>query len=634
MIPFAHYRARRDELLSKLDGPVLLFAGGPRARNYPDNTYPYRADSHFLFFFPHPETHAAALFDPADGTVTLYLTERTLEDALWMGPVPSFEEMRETLRVDAVVALTGMEDDVRRRAGGRAVGSVAVADSRTLAKARRITGSDLVFGDAARTCSTEALRDALSGLRMRKRGPEIDELRRAGDVSAAAFRDAMALTRPGVTEQQLHGVLEGAFLRGGGVPSFTSIVSVRGEILHNHRRGGTLRDGDMVLIDAGAEMGSGYGADLTRAWPANGRFSGAQRDVYELVLAAETAAIEAVRPGARFRDVHLTAARVLAAGLVDLGLLRGDADTLVERGAHALFFPHGVGHLLGLDAHDLESFGDAVLYGEGRQRSTQFGTAFLRIDLDLEEGMVVTIEPGCYFVPGILRGGEFRRDFASWSSAPSENDAVDALLPDAARALDRMGASLEEMGRYFADRHRDHLKIGCQALLEAAEQLVRLQEEILRAAVPQGAACPRCGTANEPGVRACSSCGAVLPEIAGVAAQTMEVREAPAQRASFAHLVRLEEAVEGDDREELKRTVEWFAQKARQGRKQFEAMRAPDSFPTEDARRISMQTRDLMDRGTRTVVEGVERMERHLDSRPELRAGLERVKDGADLIMQ
>jgi len=411
MIPFAHYRARRDEFLSKLDGPALLSAGGPRARNYPDNTYPYRADSHFLFFFPPPESGAAALFDPADGTVTLYLAARTLEDALWAGPVPSFDEMRETLRVDAVVARSAMEDDVHRRANGRTVGGVAVADSRTLAAVRRITGADLVFGDPARMCSTDSLRDALSGPRMRKRGPEIDELRRAGDVSAAAFRDAMAVSRPGVTEQQVHGVLEGTFLRGGGVPGFTSIVSVRGEILHNHDHGGTLRDGDLVLVDAGAEVDSGYGADITRTWPANGRFSPEQRAVYELVLDAERAAIEAVRPGVRYRDVHLTAARVIAEGLVDLGLLRGDADTLVERGAHALFFPHGVGHLLGLDTHDLEAFGDDVLY-PGRKRSSQFGTAFLRIDLDLEPGMVVTIEPGCYFVPGILRGEEFRRDFA------------------------------------------------------------------------------------------------------------------------------------------------------------------------------------------------------------------------------
>jgi Xaa-Pro aminopeptidase len=411
MIPFEHYRARRDEFLARLDGPALLFAGGPRARNYPDNTYPYRADSHFLFFFPHPEPGAAAFFEPEEGTVTLYLPARTLQDALWAGPVPSFDEMRESLRVDGIVALTEMEDDVRRRANGRTVGSVAVADSRTLAKARRITGGDLVYGDPARTCSTDALRDALAALRLRKRGPEIDELRRAAGISADGFRDAMASTRPGVTEGQLHGVLEGAFLRGGGEPGFTSIVTVRGEVLHNQSRGGTLEDGDLVLVDAGAEVRSGYGADVTRAWPANGRFSPGQRDVYELVLAAEKAAIDAVRPGVRYRDVHLTAARVLAAGLVDLGLLRGDADTLVERGAHALFFPHGVGHLLGLDTHDLESFGDAVLYA-GRTRSTQFGTAFLRIDLDLEEGMVVTVEPGCYFVPGILRGAEFRRDFA------------------------------------------------------------------------------------------------------------------------------------------------------------------------------------------------------------------------------
>lgn len=411
MIPYEHARARRDEFLSRLDEPALLFAGGARARNQPANAFPDRADSHFLFFFPQAERDAAALFDPADRTVTLYLPERTLEDAVWSGPVPSFEEMRETVGVDRVIRIADLETDVRARVRDRKVGSVAVADSRTTARARKVTGTDLVFDDPSRNCSTPALRGALAELRMRKRGPEIDELRRAAAVGVAAFRGTMAATRPGVTEQHLHGTMEGAFLRGGGEAAFPGIVTVRGEILHNHRRGATLADGDLLLADAGAEVGSGYASDITRAWPASGRYSPEQRDVYELVLAAQKASIAMCRPGVRYRDVHFAACRVMAAGLAGLGVLRGDADTLVERGAHALFFPHGVGHLLGLDVHDLEAFGDDILY-PGRQRSTDFGTAFLRIDLDLEEGMVVTIEPGCYFVPGILRGNEFRRDFA------------------------------------------------------------------------------------------------------------------------------------------------------------------------------------------------------------------------------
>jgi Xaa-Pro aminopeptidase len=164
-------------------------------------------------------------------------------------------------------------------------------------------------------------------------------------------------------------------------------------------------------MDGGAEVPSGYAADVTRTWPTSGRFSTAQRSVYDIVLRAVRVATEMVRPGVRYRDIHFRAAAVIAEGLAELGLMKGDPARAVERGAHAAFFPHGVGHLLGLDVHDLESFGDRVLYGPGRERSSDFGTKYLRIDLDLEAGMVVTIEPGLYFVPAILRGENFRKKF-------------------------------------------------------------------------------------------------------------------------------------------------------------------------------------------------------------------------------
>jgi Xaa-Pro aminopeptidase len=195
-------------------------------------------------------------------------------------------------------------------------------------------------------------------------------------------------------------------------PAYGTILSVRGEVLHNHAHGNELRDGDLLLLDAGAERASGYCADVTRTWPVSGTFGPEARDVYDIVLAAEATAIAAVRPGVRFRDLHLGAARVIADGLVQLGLMRGDPDGLVESGAHALFFPHGLGHLLGLDVHDLEAFGDAIAYAPGRTRSKQFGTAYLRLDLDLAQGMCVTIEPGVYFVPAILHDADFRGRFA------------------------------------------------------------------------------------------------------------------------------------------------------------------------------------------------------------------------------
>jgi ribosomal protein L40E len=237
--------------------------------------------------------------------------------------------------------------------------------------------------------------------------------------------------------------------------------------------------------------------------------------------------------------------------------------------------------------------------------------------------------------------GEFRKDFAAWSNAPTENEEVERLLPTAAKALDRMGAALDEMARYLRDRNREHLKVGCEALLQASEVLLSSQQALLAAAVPQGAACPRCAAPNPAGSRTCSKCGATLPEIAGIPTQTMEVREATSEKTAFANLVRLESALEeflhGEgEREELRRHVGWFAQKARSGRKQFESMKLPEGFPSEAARQIAQATRELMDRGTRAVVQGVERLEKFFtsDEREDLQSGMERIREGAALILQ
>ncbi|MCA8942698.1 MAG: M24 family metallopeptidase, partial [Planctomycetes bacterium] len=212
-------------------------------------------------------------------------------------------------------------------------------------------------------------------------------------------------------EQLLAGSVDGTFATHGCTPAYCTILSIRGEVLHNHAHDQVVQNGDIVLLDAGAEGASGYCSDVTRCWPVSGKFDAAGAEIYDIVLQAELAAIEAVRPGVRYRDLHMTSARVIADGLAAMGILRGSVDGLVESGAHALFFPHGVGHLIGLDVHDMEGFGDRVHYAPGRERSTQFGTCNLRLDVDTAPGMTFTIEPGIYFVPAILHNDEFRQRF-------------------------------------------------------------------------------------------------------------------------------------------------------------------------------------------------------------------------------
>lgn len=404
------FSARRARLLTSLDRPVLLFAGGAISRNYPANPYPFRADSSFLYFFERPEPGSAALFDPGDGTVTLFLHARTLDDALWDGARESFEAARARHGVSAVLPVEQLQAELARRAQGRQVHSLAVADARATQQARALTGEDLDFYEPARVGRPELV-DAIARLRLEKDPSELAAMRRTAAVTREAHLEAMRASRPGVSEQHLAGLVEGTFARHGCTPAYGTILTARGEVLHAHEHAHTLQAGDIVLLDGGAEeIATGYCSDVTRCWPVGGPFTPEGRDVYDLVLEAEQSAIARVKPGVRFKELHLHAAQVIAAGLVSMGLLRGSPDALVEAGAHALFFPHGLGHQLGLDVHDLETFGDRVHYA-GRPRSTQFGLAFLRMDLDLKAGMTFTIEPGVYFVPAILRSPDFRQRF-------------------------------------------------------------------------------------------------------------------------------------------------------------------------------------------------------------------------------
>jgi Xaa-Pro aminopeptidase len=406
-----NYVQRRAALLSRLKRPLVLFAGGLVSRNYPANAYPYRADSVFLYFFERPEPGSAAFFDPEAGTVTLFLPERTVADSLWHGEAEAFEAAKARHQVDAVLNVEALESHVAVLAKGRQVDALAVADRKATARARNLTGEDLDFDDPEKVGRPE-VREAIAALRLIKTDDEIAEIRRLVAITKEAHVLAMQHSRPGVREQELAGLVEGTFAKSGCVPAYNTILSVRGEVLHNHSHEGTLQKGDIVLLDAGPEsIVTGYCNDVTRCWPVGGPFSPEGRDVYDLVLKSELAAIAAVKPGVRYRDVHLLASRVLAEGLVDMGLLTGSVDGLVEAGAHAMFFPHGVGHQLGLDVHDLEAFGDRIHYPMGRTRSPQFGTGYLRMDMDLAAGMTFTIEPGIYFVPAILRNPEFREKF-------------------------------------------------------------------------------------------------------------------------------------------------------------------------------------------------------------------------------
>jgi len=382
-----------------------------QSRNFLANQRPFRQDSTFLYFVGLSQPGAAVLIE-AGGETTLFLAETDPGDLLWFGPTPSAEHWRTSCGAEQCCSYGELQP-------GEYL-TLPLCELQANAEASRLSGQPLDPAQPSRTGSA-ALRRSVIELRMCRDAEEVAEHRAAVAVTAAAHKAAMAATRPGVTDTALDALIEAVFALHGMAPAYGSIVTVRGEVLHGHAVGTELQDGDLLLVDAGAESHAGYAADVTRTWPVNGRFSARQADIYNGVLAASGAGIDAVAAGVSYRDVHVAAARVLCRCLVDLGLLRGNVDGLVEQGAHAVFFPHGVGHLLGLDVHDMELLGDEVGYA-GAERSNQFGLNFLRLQRDLRVGMVVTVEPGIYFVPAILSDPQLQDRFGDavhWQAAES-----------------------------------------------------------------------------------------------------------------------------------------------------------------------------------------------------------------------
>ena len=400
-LPQAALARRREALMTALPAEtVLLPCGQPRPRNYTATTFPFRPHSHFLYFFGWGLPGAMGVL--ADRRATLYLPAPDPDDALWSGPQPSFDAIASALGV-RVATLDALPDALK----GRPVATLPAPDAETRRQQASLLSRSIevrVFSEA-----DAALADAVIALRLRHDEAAVRELERAAEVTALAHAAGMRATRPDVRESVVRAAMEAELIAQGCDTAYGSIVTVHGEILHNETHANVLTAGDLLLCDVGAQSPGGWAGDVTRTWPVGGRYSAPQADVYDVVLEAQRAAIAAVRPGVRYRDLHLLAMETLASGLTQLGLLRGDARERARDGTTALFFPHGVGHLLGLDVHDMEDLGDRAGYAPGRARAPEPGLRYLRLDRDLQEGMAVTIEPGVYFVPAILDDPETRQ---------------------------------------------------------------------------------------------------------------------------------------------------------------------------------------------------------------------------------
>ncbi len=405
MFDAAVYAARRKRLIEQMDTGLLLFLGNEDSpMNSAAEVYPFRQDGSFLYFFGLDAPGLAALIDVDEEGTTLYGHDPTLDDMVWTGPRPSLQEQAERAgihRTDAPEALAETVEQARRQ--GRAVHFLPPYRARHRLTLSRLVGRD-VAPDEADEHASEALIRAVVAQREVKTDDEVAEIEKALTVTREMHLLAMRRSQPGTTEEEVAGALEGLALSSGSMLSFLAIFSARGEVLHNRPRPHALRGGELALCDAGATAPvTHYAGDVTRTTPVGGHFSDRQREIYQVVLEAQEAAIDAIRPDVAYRDVHLLAARRMTEGMKVLGFMAGDVDEAVARGAHALFFPHGLGHMLGLDVHDMEALGeDYVGYDEAVQRSGQFGLNFLRLGRALKPGFTLTVEPGIYFIGPLI----------------------------------------------------------------------------------------------------------------------------------------------------------------------------------------------------------------------------------------
>ena len=419
----AALQARRIKLAALVNVPVLLWSGSSSSRNFRANTFPFRASSHFLYFAGLPLENAVIRLE--SGKLILFMDEASPGSALWHGESPKRDEIAAAIDAQDAYPLAEL-------ASLSEMATIAVQDATTQVHQAKVLKRAMASANDLQSVDL-VLAQAIVSLRLTHDEFALAELRKAATVGIAAHKAGMTATRDASVEAEIRAAMEGIIIANNMTCAYTSIVTVHGEVLHNNQYHHSMQPGDLLLADVGAETASGWASDITRTWAVSGKFSPTQRAIYDVVLAAHDACIAAIRPGVEYRELHLLAAQTIATGLLDLGILRGQVDALVEQDAHALFFPHGVGHLLGLDVHDMEDLGDLAGYEAGRVRSDRFGLNYLRLDRPLQAGMVVTIEPGFYQVPAILQDSERRsryQDAVDWERLAAFADVRGIRIED------------------------------------------------------------------------------------------------------------------------------------------------------------------------------------------------------------
>jgi Xaa-Pro aminopeptidase len=411
------YIQRRIKLKKTVgSGLILLLGNDESPMNYFDNTFHFRQDSTFLYFFGISRPNLAAIIDCDSGEELMFGNDFTVEDFVWMGPQPTVETLANQVGIKKSGTINELAEKLKNATKiGRKIHFLPPYRSEN--KIKLFKWLSIIPDEQSRAASTELIK-AVVNQRNYKSSEEIKIIKKAVDISVDMHKLAMRMAKPGVTEAQITAAVQEVAVAAEGQTSFPIIATINGQTLHNHYHGNILKDGDLFLIDAGAETPMGYCGDLSSTIPVNGKFTSKQREIYNICLKSHNTAIEMLKPGVAFKEIHLESARVIVEGLKDLGIMKGNVEDAVANGAHALFFPCGLGHMMGLDVHDMEDLGEVYVGYDGKPKSTQFGLKSLRLGRKLEKDFVLTIEPGIYFIPELInqwKGTNHNSDYINFS---------------------------------------------------------------------------------------------------------------------------------------------------------------------------------------------------------------------------
>ena len=427
------YSTRRRKLVESVSSGIILIMGNTDVpMNYAGNTYKFRQDSNFLYFFGIDLQGLNGIIDADSGEVIIFGDDFDIDDIIWVGPQESLVDKAKKVGVSQTKPLSELSLFINKAIEAhRRIHFLPPYRAENKIFLSEVTG--LPVDELKENASIELIR-AIVAQREIKSQEELKEIEKACDIGYKMHLMAMLMAKPGVYEHDIAGAIEGAALAANGQISFPVILSMNGQTLHNHCHDYALEEGRLMICDSGAESNMHYASDFTRTIPVGGKYSDRQKEIYNIVLAANDKAHELAKPGVTYQSIHYEACRVIVRGLKELGLMKGDVEIAVEKGAHALFMPHGLGHQMGLDVHDMEDLGEQYVgYDKPENRSKIFGHAALRMGKMLKPGMVMTNEPGIYFIPELIQ---------KWKS---ENKLMDFLNYDKIeKYLDFGGIRLED----------------------------------------------------------------------------------------------------------------------------------------------------------------------------------------------